>query len=62
MTGRPDLREILAACGLHAGAIDGVLDLHAHELAEKQRQLPLSGAEAGVRDVLANLIDPEARK
>lgn len=29
------------------------------EAAEKQRALPLSGVEAGVRDALADLIDPD---
>jgi hypothetical protein len=29
------------------------------EAAAKQRALPLSGSEAGVRDALVNLIDPD---
>lgn len=34
---------------------------HAHQLAEQQRAIPLSGVEAGVRDAVANHIDPKER-
>ena len=44
---------------LSQNQMEELVDNFAHELAEKQRALPLSGAEAGVRDALANLIDPE---
>lgn len=42
-----------------AWLLEAVFKEHAHQLAERQRALPLSGVEAGVRDALANLIDPK---
>lgn len=69
MTGQPHPREILAAHGLDAGAIDGVLDLHAHELAARQREAIPDIMESWggymhqdmLRD-LADSIDPEVRR
>lgn len=63
-------RQILEDHGLTEVAIDGVLYRHAHELAEKIRELPLStavmafggiAAESQRRgfNLAADLIDPE---
>lgn len=69
MSERPDPRKILAAYGLGAGAIDGVLDLHAHELAQQQRKaIPEIMENWGgymhqdMLTELADSIDPGERK
>lgn len=70
MSARPNPREILAAYGLNEGVIDGVLDLHAHELAEQIRNSEVPGKVGGFygaelnaylegSDDAASLIDPE---
>ena len=63
-------RELLVGYGLSEGVINGVLDIHAHELAEQQRALAdandeldhdhhVYGFSNAVRQV-ADLIDPQA--
>lgn len=56
-------RELLTNYGLSEGVINGVLDIHAHELAERQRHDHNlgGGCNLGVchGDSLPDLIDPE---
>ncbi|GAX56559.1 hypothetical protein [Streptomyces olivochromogenes] len=65
MTDHPrTARQLLTDYCLSEGVIDGILTIHAHQLAEQIRQDTTIMGEAGDQYALlyADLIDPEAQR
>lgn len=58
-------RQILADYGLSEGVIEGILDIHAHELAEHVRSESARGRKSGLTRIYyraaADMIDPQVR-